>query len=216
MPAGADEAEHRRFADVDVPAEQRDRPERRLAPAANSHSKMAAAAARRPPSAPRSGRGFASSIASARSLPVKPIERNGDGERAGKRARAEHRDEQQRPDQRVAPSAMATRMKLARSGSAAWIGVMLRATRSATGTAMSDREDRAERRDMQRLDQCADARPSGTSAQSIGHMRANRSPICCRRVVEELRDDLDRAQRQHHDGDGRDSRRRARQALRRA
>src|SRR5215207_9942144 len=73
-PAGPVEAEDRRFADVDIPAEQRDRPEGgpRLRPIAKNDGGQLRRARRRQ----RLDRAaVASSNASARSLPVKPIER---------------------------------------------------------------------------------------------------------------------------------------------
>ena len=54
--AGADQAQHRRLAHVDVPAEQRDRPERGLHLRPVAEESCASATARRPRSALRSGR----------------------------------------------------------------------------------------------------------------------------------------------------------------
>ena len=79
--------------------------------------------------------------------------------------------------------------------------VMLRATRSATRLAIDDREDGAERRRMQRLQQrCMhDLRiPGPVDRPHAGEQIDG----LLRRVVEELRDDLDAAERPH-DGDQR-------------
>ena len=98
--AAADEAEHGGFADVDVPAEQRDRQEGRLhlRPVAleQDRERRGAGGGQRLDRAglrllDRLGQEFAGEADRV----------HGDREHAGERAGAEHRDEEQRPDQRV-------------------------------------------------------------------------------------------------------------------
>ena len=99
--AGADQAEHRRLAHVDVPAKQRDRPERRphLRPVAERQ--RATATARRPRSSASIGPRLRLLERFAEQLADEADRAERDRQRAGERAGPEDADEEQRPDQRI-------------------------------------------------------------------------------------------------------------------
>ena len=156
------------------------------------------------------GPGFASSIASDRNLPVKPIECTAiasvPASAPGPNTATKNSAHTIACTERVA-----TRMKRPMVLSTTE-RVMLRATSSATRLAIATARMRAERRGVQRLDQgrVHDLRVPGPVDRP--HAREQVGGLL-RRVVEEFRDDLDAAQRPHDRDQHDEIERRAHDAL---
>src|SRR5712691_11628192 len=207
--AAADQAEHRRFADVDVPAEDRDREKSGLylRPVALGEDREP----RRAGGGERLDRARLRLLDRFREYFSGEADRvHGDGERARERAGAEYRDEEKRPHHGV----HRTRRDQNETGD----GVERdRARDVARGqqrdeACQEDGEDRAERRRVQRLDQRrvhAFAVPRPVDRPHAGeHLRGLR-----RRVLQEFGNDLDGLDRPEHREHGEQIEARAQDAL---
>ena len=202
MPPAPTRPEHRGLAHVDVPAEERDRPERGLdlRPVAVGHARQPRRAGGG--RAPRSGRGCASSSASPKSLPTKPIERNAMASVPASAPGPKIADEEQRPHQRV-DRARRHQDQLREQIERRERHEVVRGE-DADRQRQHQREQRAQRGDVDRLHQRV--------VHALGIVRPSRSATCARTgrrtcsgaSYEELGDDLDRAQRRHDRGDDRE------------
>ena len=151
MPPGTHQAQHRRFAHVDVPAEQGDRPERGLDLRPVAKGQAATAKVRRRPPAPRSGRAAfpralrrracRRSRSTGRRSPACPA--SAPGPKMPTKSSAHTSEFTERDDTRIS---FANRLSGVN-------GQRLCAARMPTGNARTNASERAERRDVDRFHQ---------------------------------------------------------------